>query len=276
MNGSVYSIFQLITELARKLRLLLSLFCGMSFDSSPSLGKFYGIGVGPGDPELITLKGLRILQSCDVVAFPASRNQLGIAEAIATQFFQPQQQLLKLDLPFVQELDVLQQAWQQAGREIYTYLEQGQNVGFIAEGDVSFYSTFTYLMWELQAQYPQVEIQVIPGICSPLATAAAINIPLTVWADKLAILPILHNISELEAALAWAEVVVLMKVSSVYSEVWQVLRSHNLLQHSHAISWATTPKQQIWSDLSDFADLKLPYFSLLLVQRAKFRQSLLR
>jgi precorrin-2/cobalt-factor-2 C20-methyltransferase len=229
-------------------------------------GKFYGIGIGPGDPELITLKGLKAIQTADAIAFPAGRGgKQGMAEAIASQFMRPDQIKLPLELPFVQDRMALRAAWQTAVLNIAQYLRQGQNVAFIAEGDVSFYSTHTYLMWGLKATYPDIDIEIIPGISSPMASAAAIGIPLTIWSDKLAVLPALHRIADLEAALDWAEVVVLMKVSSVYPQVWQLLRSRSLLAHSHAIAWATMPQQKVWSNLSQFPNLDLPYFSLLIV-----------
>jgi precorrin-2/cobalt-factor-2 C20-methyltransferase len=229
-------------------------------------GKFYGIGIGPGDPELITLKGLKAIQKADVIAFPAGRGgKQGMAEAIAAQFLRPDQIKLPLELPFVQDQLTLRAAWQTAVLNIAQHLRQGQNVAFIAEGDVSFYSTQTYLMWGLKASYPDIDIEIIPGISSPMASAAAIGIPLTIWSDKLAVLPALHQIADLETALDWAEVVVLMKVSSVYPQVWQLLRSRGLLPHSHAIAWATMPQQKIWSNLTQFPDLELPYFSLLIV-----------
>jgi precorrin-2/cobalt-factor-2 C20-methyltransferase len=237
-----------------------------SLETKRLQGKFYGIGVGPGDPDLITLKGLKALQNSAVVAFPAGRGgKPGMAEAIAAQFLQPTQGRLPLELPFVQDKLVLRAAWQTAVLKIAQHIRQGQNVSFIAEGDVSFYSTLTYLMWGLKAQYPDVEMEIIPGVCSPMASAAAIGIPLTIWSDKLAVLPAMHSLSELETALDWAEVVVLMKVSSVYQEVWRLLRSRKLLHHSHVVAWATLPQQKVWSNLTQFPDLDLPYFSLLIV-----------
>lgn len=234
------------------------------------LGRFYGIGVGPGDPDLITLRGLRALHSCKVIAFPAGRaGQKGIAEAIVGEFLQNHHQLLPLDLPFVQDLAILEAAWQKAAGHVLAELQQGKNVAFIAEGDVSFYSTFTYLMLELRGKCSELEINIIPGISSPMAAVAALGIPLTIWADKLAVLPALHSVAELESALQWAEVVVLMKVSRVYREVWQILRSHNLLTNAHVIAWVTTPQQQIWSDLTNHSHLSLPYFSMLIVSRSK-------
>jgi precorrin-2/cobalt-factor-2 C20-methyltransferase len=231
------------------------------------LGTLYGISVGTGDPELITVKGLRILQQADVVAFPAGKSgQPGMAAAIVTPFLQPTQTRLPLHFPYVQDEAVLTEAWEIAAQQVWQYLKQGQTVAFACEGDVSFYSTFNYLAQTLQAQQPAAKIEMIPGVCSPLAAAAALGIPLTIRSQKLAILPALYQVSELETALQWAEVVVLMKVSSVYAQVWQVLERHQLLAHSYIVERASSEDQTVYADLTHRSRLNLPYFSILIVK----------
>lgn len=235
-------------------------------DSCP--GTLYGIGVGPGDPELITLKGLRLLKSVPVVAFPAGvPGKSGVAEQIVKSWLQPEQVPLALTFPYIQDAAVLEQAWQVAADQIWPHLQQA-DVAFVSEGDVSFYSTFTYLAQTLQQRHPEVLIQSIPGICSPLAAAATLGLPLTTRGDRLAILPALYTVAELEAVLKWADVVVLMKVSSVYQQVWSVLQQQNLLDCSYVVEWATWPQQVIYQGLRGSPSLKLPYFSLLVIQRS--------
>ncbi|MBD2089020.1 precorrin-2 C(20)-methyltransferase [Microcoleus sp. FACHB-1515] len=231
------------------------------------IGTLYGIGAGPGDPELLTVKGLRLLQSVSIVAFPAGMNgQTGVAERSIAPWLKPDQVRLPLVFPYVQNDRELEQAWQAAAEKVWSYLEQGQDVAFVSEGDVSFYSTFTYLAQTLGQLHPIAPIQTIPGICSPLAAAAQLGLPLTIRSQRLTVLPALYTVSDLETALNSAEVLVLMKVSSVYSQVWRILQKRQLLQHSHVIERATLPNQVIYSDLRDRPDLKLPYFSLLIVQ----------
>jgi precorrin-2/cobalt-factor-2 C20-methyltransferase len=232
-----------------------------------SIGTLYGIGVGPGDPELITLKGLRLLKQVPIAAFPAGiGGKPGIAEQIVTEWLQPEQIKLELSFPYVQDEAILLKAWQVAAEQVWQYLVQGQDVAFVSEGDVSFYSTFTYLAQTLQGIHPGVVIQTIPGICSPMAAAAALGLPLTIRQQRLLVLPALYSVTDLETALAQADVVVLMKVSSVYEQVWPILQRHQLLQRSYVIERATLPEQVIYADLSDRPNLKLPYFSLLIVR----------
>jgi precorrin-2/cobalt-factor-2 C20-methyltransferase len=230
-------------------------------------GILYGIGVGPGDPELITVKGLGILQRVPVVAFPAGlQGKPGIAQQMVAQWLNPSQVQLALNFPYVQETEILTQAWQVAAQEVWQSLKSGQDVAFVSEGDVSFYSTFTYLAQTLQQLHPEAVVQTVPGICSPLAAAAVLGIPLTIRAQRLVVLPAIYTVGELEAVLEWADVVVLMKVSSVYEQVWKVLQQRGLLERSWVVERATLPEQVIYAGLSDRPNLKLPYFSLLIVQ----------
>lgn len=231
------------------------------------IGTLYGISVGPGDPELITLKGLRILKQVPVVAFPAGiRGKLGMAQQIVDEWLGRHQVQLSLSFPYVQDQGILTQAWKSAAEKVWQYLRTGQDVGFVCEGDISFYSTFTYLAQVLQQLHPESIVQAIPGVCSPMAAASAIGIPLTVREQRLAVLPALYNVEELESVLGWADVVVLLKVSSVYPEVWNVLHRKHLLEYSCVVERVTLPEQVIYEDLRDRSDLKLPYFSLLIVR----------
>jgi precorrin-2/cobalt-factor-2 C20-methyltransferase len=231
------------------------------------LGTLYGISVGPGDPELITLKGLRILKQVSVVAFPAGvQGKPGIAQQIVDEWLGSHQVQLALTFPYVQDIAILTQAWQIAAQQVWQYLRLGQDVAFVCEGDVSFYSTFTYLSEMLQHLHPECVVQTVPGVCSPMAAASALGVPLTVRDQRLAVLPALYNVGELETILDWADVVVLMKVSSVYEKVWQVLHRRQLLEHACVVERATLPEQEIYEDLRDRPTLKLPYFSLLIVK----------
>ncbi|MGG6240255.1 precorrin-2 C(20)-methyltransferase [Nodosilinea sp. AN01ver1] len=229
-------------------------------------GTLTGIGVGPGDPDLLTLKALKYLQSADVVAFPQGRNgQPGLAQRIIAPHL-GRQQLLPLNFPYVLDQRQLSHAWQQAGDRIWQLLSQGQNVVFACEGDLSFYGTFNYLALDLERRYPAARIQRVPGICSPMAAVSALGLPLTVQSDKLVVLPALYTFADLESALSWADVVVLLKVGSVYAQVWALLKQRQLLEQSWVIVNATQPNQAIYRPLTPYPDLDLPYFSLMVIR----------
>ena len=232
-----------------------------------NIGILYGISVGPGDPELITLKGLRSLQKAPVVAFPAGiEGKPGMAQQIISPWLSQEQYQLALKFPYVQDMAVLTGAWQLAAEQVWKYLQIGQDVAFACEGDISFYSTFTYLAQTLQQMHPEAVIKLVPGVCSPMAAASLLGLPLTIRQERLVVLPALYHVGELEAVLDWADVVVLMKVSSVYEQVWKVLQQRSLLSQSWVVERATSPDMVIYADLSDRPTLKLPYFSLLIVQ----------
>jgi len=241
------------------------------------IGTLYGLSVGPGDPELLTLKALRLLQRAPVVTFPAGVGEKpGMAERIIAPWVQPHQQQVPIPFPYVHDRDQLHTAWQRAATTVWPYLQQGQDVVFACEGDISFYSTFTYLAHALR-QLPEVlaldpqtiAIVAVPGVCSPMAAASSVGLPLTMAEQRLLVLPALYAIADLETALSQADVIVLLKVSSVYGQVWSILQRHNLLAHSAVIVRATSSEQQIYTDLRPYPHLQLPYFSLLIIWRSR-------
>lgn len=247
--------------------------------------------MGPGDSDLITIKSLKRLQAATVVAFPAGlKGKPGVAERIISPWLTNKQIRLPLTFPYVLDERELSDAWQQAAKAVWPYLQKG-DVVFACEGDVSFYGTFAYLAQHLQRLHPEVNVEAIAGVSSPMAAAAALGIPLTCQAEKLAILPALYSFessfeasseacseetkkkgagsqNQLEDALRWAEVVVLMKVGSVYTQVWKILERQQLLASSYVVVNATRPEQQIFTHLQNHPNLQLPYFSLLIVRAA--------
>ncbi len=230
------------------------------------LGILYGISVGTGDPELITVKGLRILQTADIVTFPQGiGHKSGIAEKIISRWLKPRQTTIALDFPYVREQEILESAWHKSAKIVWQYLQEGNNVAFACEGDVSFYSTFTYLANTLKQLHPEAIIQTVPGVSSLNAAASDLGIPLTVSNQRLTVLPAIYTLADLETAIDSSEVVVLLKVSSVYQQVWQILKKRGLLQSSWVVAKASCEDRKIYRDLQLYPDLKLPYFSLLLI-----------
>jgi precorrin-2/cobalt-factor-2 C20-methyltransferase len=234
-------------------------------------GILYGVSVGTGDPDLITVKGLRILQNTKIIAFPAGINhKKGVAETIIEQYLQPHQQKLALSFPYTLSPEILSQAWHDVSMEVWEYLQNGEDVAFACEGDISFYSTFTYLALTLQKIHPTIKIVRISGVSSPMAAASALGLPLTMQEEKLAILPALYSIQELENTLDWANVVVLMKVASVYEQVWHILAKRNLFDCAYLVEKATNNAEKIYTDLENYPQLKLSYFSILIIRSKKY------
>jgi len=237
------------------------------------VGKLYGVSVGTGDPELITVKGLKLLQQATIVAFPEGiQGKPGIAERIIQPWLQSHQMLLPLKFPYVQDDQQLTQAWQAAAQTVLSYLQNGEEIAFACEGDIRFYSTFTYLAQTLQELDSHVEIETVPGVCSPMAAASELGIPLSARSQRLMILPALYHVEELETALQAAEVVVLMKFSAFYSQVWELLQQKGLLDSAWIVEKATMPDQAIYENLRDRDSLQLSYFSIMIVQTATSNQ----
>ncbi len=250
-------------------------------------GTLFGVSVGVGDPEGLTLQAIRVLQSVPVITLPnnpqrgSSRAWEIIQRWIPAQWFKEDEQqptlgiqsqkVIGLDLPFVQDLETLEQAWGAAATLIWDYLHQGEDVAFACEGDVGLYSTFGHLENAVRQRDPDCRIERIPGVCSPLAAAAALGISLGVVDEKIAILPAMYQVNELVAALDWAEVVVLMKVRAVYQQVWDLLNQRDLLAQTVLAVEIGGVKQQVWRGLEGLRELQVPYFAVLIIHTTRRR-----
>ena len=232
-----------------------------------ALGTLWGVSVGPGNPDWMTVEGIRAIQSVEAIACPQDRQgKPGMAYRIARQYV-GDRTVISLDLPFVTDASILEQSWQTAAEQVVPILLQGNDVTFISEGDASFFSTFAYLARAVQQQLEaEVRVQVLPGVCSPLAAAAALNIPLSMWDEGLVILPALHRVSELDAILDWADVVVLMKISSVFARIYATLEKRNLLAQTGLVEWLGWPQQQVFHSLEQMQGYRPPYFSIAIVR----------
>ena len=230
------------------------------------MATLYGISIGPGDPELITLKGLRLLREASAIAFPAGIDgKPGIAQQIVEPWLAYQQPTLALEFPYVSDRHILKAAWEKAADRVWQYLQNEGDVAFACEGDISFYSTFTYLAQTLRERHPEVAIEVVPGVTSPCGAAAVLGVPLTIHSQRMAMVPALYTVEDVDLVLSWADTIVLLKVASVYERVWQILATRNLLEGSWVVERATRPDQKIYH-LRDRPVLALSYFSLLIVQ----------
>ena len=231
------------------------------------IGTLYGISIGPGDPELITLKGKRLLKEVPVIAFPTGKaNKTGLAEQIISFWVNEQQIKLPLYFPYVKDKKQLWKAWKKAACNVENYLHKGIDVAFACEGDVNFFSTFTYLAQFILKKYPQISIKTVSGVCSPIVSASTLGVPLAFYSQNLAILPIVHNVDDIKVIMRWADVIVLLKVSSVYIQIWDILKSLNLLHKTSLIIRATQLEERVYKDLTNHRYLSISYFSLMVIQ----------
>ncbi len=234
-----------------------------------ALGTLWGVSVGPGNPNWMTVEGIRTLQSVEAIACPQDRSGApGMAYQIARQHCEDlsDRTVMPLELPFVTNTTILEAAWCKAAEQVLTVIRTGHDVAFISEGDISFFSTFAYLARAAQQQESSLKVQGLPGVCSPLAAAAALNMPLSMWDEGVAILPAMHRVNELDAVLNWADVVVLMKLSSVFDRVYAILEHRNLLERTGLVEWLGWPQQQVFHSLLGMQDYRPPYFSIAIVR----------
>lgn len=245
----------------------------MRTETSPTqrLGRLYGVGVGPGDPELITLKVHRLLTTSPVICVP--RRNLkddGYAEAIVRQHYRPEaQEILYLQFPMSRDWERLKPFWDRNTATIWERLQQGLDCVFITEGDPFVYSTFIYMFDYMRQQHPEVEIEVVPGISSFLAAAARVGMPLGNQYERIAIIPDVESAEEARQILQQFETVVFLKVNSIFEQVYEALESLDLVDHARYVKKVSAPGlEEVVADIRTLRGQKLEYLSLLMVRNS--------
>lgn len=229
-------------------------------------GIFYGIGVGPGDPELITLKAVNLLKKIDVAIAPRTGSRASsTALNIARPHLGDNTEILELIFPMVDDEKELNTAWEQNKELILSLLQQGRRVAFLTLGDPMLYSTYIYML-RLLAKHP-VHIETIPGITSFCAAASRSGFPLAEGNDILAVIPATCQPDKVRQAMAVADNVVLMKVSRNTPELLEQMHLQNLSRHAVMVSKCGHPDETIERDLSDPSTLKPVYLSTILARK---------
>ena len=235
---------------------------------APALGRLFGVGVGPGDPELLTLKALRVLQAVPVICVPQSDTQPdSYALNIVREFLDPhKQETLRLTFP-IDDPDGAAGVWLDAAHTIAQRLQHGQDVAFITEGDPMLYSTFSYVLYNIQSSYPTISVEIVPGVSSVMAAAASGGVPLATQGQRLAVLPAVYGIDDLSEAIANYDTIVLMKVNRTLLQAIANLESLGLAGRAIYVRRATTAKEQVVRDLRQLSAEDMDYFSLLIIKR---------
>lgn len=247
---------------------------------STSKGRLLGLGVGPGDPELITLKALRLLQSAPVVGYfvakaKANQGQSGNAFEIIQQHLTAAQQRLPLVYPVTTEKlaaplsyeEVISDFYDTCAVQIAARLDAGLDVAVICEGDPLFYGSYMYLHDRLAGQY---DVEVVPGVCSMLGCAAVLGTPLVYRNQSLSVLSGVLPEAELKQRLQDAEAAVVMKLGRNVEKVRRVLQELGIDQRAHYVERATMGNQRI-VPLADVESMSSPYFSMIVIPGEKWR-----
>ena len=231
-------------------------------------GKLYGIGVGPGDPELMTIKALRILREVPAIFAPCkAAGEPSLASRIVCELDGTLgAKIDNLVFPMSDDEAELDTHWQAAARAVATRLDDGVDCAFIAEGDPFLFGSFIYLFEKLSAD-PSRRIEVIPGVSSITAAPARASIPLVRGDERLAIVPAPADRDEIRRVLTDFESVVFMKINPVFDTLVGVLKEMALLDRATVVVKATTSEERIIRNLNELEGRKPGYFSLMLVRR---------
>ena len=236
--------------------------------SNPVYGRFYGVGVGPGDPELLTLKALRILQEVPLICTPRSVTSAeSYAFDIVRGFLDEQkQEIIRIPFPVDDEAGEAE-VWRNAADTVGGHLSQGKAVAFLTEGDPMLYSTFSYVLDSITSGYPDVTVEIIPGVSSVMAAAASAGVPLVTHGQRLVILPAVYGIDDLSEAIANYDTIVLMKVNRTLLQALANLEQLGLAGKGIYVRRASTDREEVVRDLSKLSEEDLDYFSLLIIKR---------
>ena len=233
------------------------------------MAKIYAVGVGPGDPELLTRKAERIIRAVPVVCAPtASPADSSYALAIVEPFLdRSRQEVIVQVFPMRKDQEGLEEFWEEAAAEVAEKVRQGREVAFITIGDPFLYSTFLYLYRILREKYPDIPVEVVPGISSINAAAVAAGIPLGLASERIAIIPAAFEAANLRQTLEEFDTVVLMKVSRVFDGIYGLLQELGLEKNGVFVSRVGSPEQEVVFDLGSLLGRKLDYLSLLIVRK---------
>ena len=230
---------------------------------------FYGIGVGPGDPDLLTVKAQRTLQNVAVICYTqlddgkqsfALSVVKGILDAASPLF-------LAITIPSDDNTPVDPKTWADAAKAIARHLDQGGDVAFITEGDPMLYSEFFQVLENVKVEIPDLETEVIPGVSSVMAAAASSGMPLVTHGQRLTILPKVYGIDDLREAITNSDTTVLMEVNRDLLQALANLEKLGLTGKATYVRQASTARENVVEDISKISDEDLDYFSLLIIRR---------
>lgn len=235
----------------------------MSNTNETKLGTLYGIGLGPGDPELLTLKGYRILQSVPIVAYPKSPDGRCISRSIVADYLKPEQREIGMDFPFRLE-ESSQPKYDYWAGVLAEHLKAGQDIAVLCEGDPFFFGTFMYLFNRLSPNFP---VEIIPGVSSVMASAGMLRAPLTYRNDVFKVLMGTLPTETLIEQLKTADAAVIMKLGRNFAKARMVLEEVGLIDRALFIERATTKDQRI-IPIQEVDPGRVPYFSMIVIPSA--------
>lgn len=234
-------------------------------------GTFYGIGVGPGDPELLTLKAARVIKECKVLAVPSSDTSSdGLSQAysiVEKAVDLSGKEILRLSFPMTKDREALKKARAEAAVRIAEKLNAGVDAAFITLGDPMLYSTFSYLVPLIQKEAPGASVKIIPGITSFSAIASRAGVPLAETDERVIIIPAAYEMSDVKKALDSYDTVVLMKVNRIMDKLIDLLTEGGLDGKAVFATRVGWPEETVTTDLKGLKGKKHDYFSTVIIRK---------
>lgn len=231
-------------------------------------GTLYGIGVGPGDPELIPVKAVNLIGKVDIIYTAASsKNNYSLAVEIAKPYISASAAIQTMSFPMSKDPQVKQRAWQQHALQIVETLKSGQNAAFLTLGDPLTYSTYGYIIRHIQELWPQAPIVTVPGISSFQAAAAATNTPLVEDDESLLIVSGVHGGERLRSLAKSVENVVCLKAYRNMQSICDALEETGLAQGSVSVANCSREDEKIYYDLRDLANETPNYWTLIIAKQ---------
>ena len=227
-------------------------------------GRLYGLGVGPGDPELLTLKALRLLRAVPVIAYPAPERGNSFARSIVAAWIERHQREIAIRFP-MRPGPPPAEIYDGAAAKLAAELEDGRDVALLCQGDPLFYGSFINVFTRLAGRY---QIEIVPGVSSLTACAAAAATPLVSRDATLAVIPATLDEDQIAARLAASESVAIVKLGRHIAKVRRVLDRLGLLDGAVCIEHATLPTQRVAPFACINPDLA-PYFSTVLIATSR-------
>lgn len=232
-------------------------------------GRLYGVGLGPGDPELLTVKAARLIGACPVVAYFAKAGRRGNARTIADRYIPAHAEEMPLYYPVTTELpfdhpdylSALSGFYEASAATLARHLEAGRDVALLAEGDPLFYGSFMHLFVRLKARF---DCEIVPGVTGMAGCAAAAGAPLTWGDDVLSVLPGTLAFEALVERLKCCEAAVVMKLGRNFDKVRRAFAEAGLLDRAIYVERGTMAGERVMP-LADVGEVAAPYFSLVLL-----------
>ena len=231
---------------------------------------FYGVGVGPGDPELLTLKGFKILKNMDVIFVPkAKAKDDSLAREIIENILDKKKEFIELEFPMVKDKGELEKRYKNSAEIIIQKINSGKKVAYLTIGDPLLYSTYIYLLGALKEADPDLVIETIPGVSAYSAVAARFSCSMAEKNEKICICTVPDDLNDLKKTITDHDTVVMMKVAKRLPEVIELLRELDLAKDAIFGSHVGMAGEKLIQGFDDSASLseKEGYLSTIIVRK---------